>query len=218
MLVPARPVTGATPVSINATSTPSPVYPARHQAVAPEYFVVEAMEFVSVPGSYDDACGASATSGEIETTDGSAPMASATRWDKVAENPSMMGSSAVIEPPSDVTKPSIRACAPERVRTMTDTSGAPADVRVPAGVRTNAATKIVRITPASERSWVRGAAATAVERSIRAFRVVLLSCCPSRAPRRLFEPAAGRLVDRPNMTRDSRQRTGRMSVIQVVRG
>jgi len=203
---------------MSATSTPSPVYPARHQAVAPEYFVVEAMEFVSVPGSYDDACGARATSGEIETTDGSAPIASTTRWDNVAENPSMMGSSAVIEPPSAVTKPSIRACAPERVRMMTDTSGAPPDARVPAGVRTNAATKIVRIVPARRRRGVRGDAATAVDRSIRAFRVVLLSCCPCRAPRRIFEPVAGRLDDRPNMTRDSRQRTGRMSVIWMVPG
>jgi hypothetical protein len=129
----------------------------------------------------------------------------------------MIGNSAVIEPPSDVTKRSIRACAPERVRTMTETSGA-ADARVPAGVRTNAATKIVRIAPASGRSCVRGAAAAAVERSIRAFRVVLLSYCPCRAPRRLFEPVAGRLDDRPNMTRDSRQRTGRMSVIWMVPG
>ena len=92
-----------------------------------------------------------ATSGEIETTDGSAPIASATRWDKVAENPSMMGSSAVIEPPSDVTKrldPRLRAReGPDDDRHV---RAAP-DVRVPAGVRTNAATKIVRIAPASER-------------------------------------------------------------------
>jgi hypothetical protein len=99
---------------------------------------------------------------------------------------------------------------------MTDTSGA-LDARVPAGVRTNAATKIVRIAPASGRSDVRDAAATAVDRSIRAFRVVLLSCCLCRAPAAVG-PGAGRLDDRPNMTRDGRQRTGRMSVIQVVRG
>jgi hypothetical protein len=89
---------------------------------------------------------------------------------------------------------------------------------VPAGVRTNAATKIVRIVPARRRRGVRGETTTAVDRSIRAFRVVLLSCCPCRAPRRFSEPVAGRLDDRPNMTRYSRQRTGRMSVIQVVRG
>src|SRR5439155_13408377 len=134
-----------------------------------EYRVVEAMELPSVPGSYDAASGASAASGETETTRGSDPIASATRWGRVAENPSMIGRSAVMEPPSDVTKRSIRACAPVMVRTMTETSGAPFDARVPDGVRTNAATKIVRIAPASERRDVRDATETAVGRSGRGF-------------------------------------------------
>src|SRR5439155_5146850 len=134
-----------------------------------EYRVVEAMELPSVPGSYDAASGASAASGETETTQGSDPIASATRWGRVAENPSMIGRSAVMEPPSDVTKRSIRACAPTTVRTMTETSGAPFDARVPAGVRTNAATKIVRIAPASERRDVRIEAEEAMERSIGRF-------------------------------------------------
>jgi hypothetical protein len=94
----------------------------------------------------------------------------------------MMGSSAVIEPPSETTKRSILACAPERVRTMTDTSGAPPDAPVPAGVRTNAATTIVRIVPARRRSSFRDEAATAVDRSMRAFRWCSSPDVPAELP------------------------------------
>src|SRR5437667_427914 len=97
----------------------------------------------------------------------------------------MMGSSAVMEPPSDVTKRSIRACAPESVRTITETSGAPLDAGVLPGVRTTAATKIVRIAPARERRDVRDATETAVDGSVRGFSVdtpLLLRPCWVCAP------------------------------------
>src|SRR3954463_10596866 len=45
------PATGDTPVSMRATSTPAPVYPAFHHAAAPEYDVVFAIEFMSAAGS-----------------------------------------------------------------------------------------------------------------------------------------------------------------------
>src|SRR5207245_8006860 len=88
---------------------------------------------------------------------------------RVAENPSMIGRSAVMEPPSEVTNLSSRACAPAMVRTMTETSGPPLDARAPAEVRTHAATKIVRIAPASERRDVRTVAEAAIDRSVRGF-------------------------------------------------
>src|SRR5436853_6602907 len=47
-----RPWTGATPVSMTATSMPLPVYPALHHACAPRYAVVAEAEFGSVAGSY----------------------------------------------------------------------------------------------------------------------------------------------------------------------
>src|SRR3989304_5698921 len=54
----ARPSTGLTPVSMTATSTPAPVYPAAHQARTPVYVVVLYMELTSVTGSYGPAAGA----------------------------------------------------------------------------------------------------------------------------------------------------------------
>ena len=47
----ARPSTRLTPVSMTATSTPAPVKPASHNAAAPVYAVVLAIEFTSDPGS-----------------------------------------------------------------------------------------------------------------------------------------------------------------------
>src|SRR3970282_246773 len=60
MILPAvaRPSTGLTPVSMTATSTPAPVYPAAHQARIPVYVVVLYMELKSVTGSYAPAAGA----------------------------------------------------------------------------------------------------------------------------------------------------------------
>src|SRR3990172_8817693 len=57
MILPAvaRPSTGLTPVSMTATSTPAPVYPAAHQARTPVYVVVLYMELTSVTGSYGPA-------------------------------------------------------------------------------------------------------------------------------------------------------------------
>ena len=61
---PAKAATGATPVSINATSTPRPVKPAFHQASAPVSAVTAFIEYGSVAGSYPAAeAGASRTKG-----------------------------------------------------------------------------------------------------------------------------------------------------------
>src|SRR3954463_8489673 len=68
---PFRPDTGVTPVSMRATSTPAPVYPASHHAAAPEYDVVLYIESMSSAGSYDDAA-----AGRAETT---RPVAARTR-------------------------------------------------------------------------------------------------------------------------------------------
>jgi hypothetical protein len=77
---------------------------------------------------------------------------------------------------------------------MTETSGAPIDAGVPPGVNAKAATRTVRIAPASERKGIRGVGAMAVDRSIRAFRVPLLSeLLPDRAPHRLFGTGGGSL-------------------------